>query len=295
MLLLELPLGNGAFDRLALGAIPAVPLARDLAGQFAVAEAERQRQTEGDGAEQDGEGRGDDVGGDAQLLQRHEDREHDHAEPAHAGQRRGPLHRPGRGHDQSAGEPAQHDPRDHDDDRRHQARQIPDQFGEHARQRLHAERRRRDHDDAEHQDPEQRLADDARRIEVGAAALHRLHHATPFQRLVQPDAVEKALGALLDQFRQEVSGEQNDQGAEHRRDDFGELGERLAQSFEEGHWGGRSGSEARGKVPGGDDAGEQESGRGRAPAPAPDPASGLRRVAWGLSGPRARTRPSTWT
>src|SRR5881275_2668335 len=46
-----------AIDRVALGAIALVPLARDLAGQVAVAESEGERDRQGDGAEEDGERR----------------------------------------------------------------------------------------------------------------------------------------------------------------------------------------------------------------------------------------------
>ena len=169
-----------------------------------------------------------------EFLQRHEDREHDDAEPANPRERRRALHRTGRRHDQAASEAAKHDTHDHDHDRRHQAREVPNEFREDAGQRLEAERRRRDHDDREHHDPEQRLADDLRGIEVRAAALHGLHDATALQRLVQPDAMQQSLGALLDQLRQQVAGEKDDERAEHRRNHFGQLRECFPQALEEG-------------------------------------------------------------
>ena len=71
-------------------------------------------------------------------------------------------------------------------------------------------------------------------LKCDAAALDRLHHAAALQRLVQPDATQQPLGALLDQLRQQVAGEEDDERADHRRNHFGELRERFAQALEEG-------------------------------------------------------------
>src|SRR5579862_9883279 len=103
-----------AIDRLTLGTEALVPLAGHLTGELAVAEPEREGQRESNGTEDDGERRRDDFRRDAQLLERHEHRQQDHAALPRARERGAAMERARAGEDEAADEVAEHDPEDHD-------------------------------------------------------------------------------------------------------------------------------------------------------------------------------------
>jgi hypothetical protein len=70
---------------------------------------------------------------------------------------------------------------------------------------------------------------------VRARALDGLHDATALQQIVQAHPPEQLFRAALDQLRQQVAGEQDDQRAEERGYELGELREAALQSLQKGH------------------------------------------------------------
>jgi hypothetical protein len=67
--------------------------------------------------------------------------------------------------------------------------------------------------------------------------LDRLHDTTALKRLIQPHSAQQPFSGFFDKLREQVASEEDDKRTEHRRNDFGELKERNAETFEEGHGG----------------------------------------------------------
>jgi hypothetical protein len=70
-------------------------------------------------------------------------------------------------------------------------------------------------------------------IEVRATTLHGVHDAAALERFVEANPMHQALNALLDQLRQQVTGEKDDERAEHGRNHVGQLRECFAQTLDE--------------------------------------------------------------
>jgi len=85
---LAIQLAIVALDGITLFLVAAVPVARDFARQLARAESECERERERDGAKENREGSGDDLGGNAEILERHESRQDDNPALACPRQRR---------------------------------------------------------------------------------------------------------------------------------------------------------------------------------------------------------------
>src|SRR3954447_22007418 len=76
---LAIELAIVALDGITLFLVAAIPVAGDLAGALAGADSERECERQSHGAEQNRESSGHDLGGYAELLERHEDSEDDDA------------------------------------------------------------------------------------------------------------------------------------------------------------------------------------------------------------------------
>src|SRR5438105_13465689 len=119
-----------ALDGVTLFLVAPVPVAGNLSGQLTSADAEGERERECDRSKKNRKGGSDDLGGDSELLERHEDREDDDAALPDSRQCRPAVESAGRCHDQSADEPAEYDDDDHDDDSGDDARDVAHQLRE---------------------------------------------------------------------------------------------------------------------------------------------------------------------
>src|SRR5437868_5515383 len=76
---LSIELAIVALDGVTLFLVAPVPVAGNLSGQLASADAEGERECERDRSKENRKGGRDNLGGDSKLLERHEDREDDDA------------------------------------------------------------------------------------------------------------------------------------------------------------------------------------------------------------------------
>src|SRR6185312_14587684 len=90
-----------------------------------------------------------------------------------------------------------------------------------------------DHEDRKHHEPEDDARRHTRRVHVGTRALDCLEHAAALQDAVEMDAPEQLVGSLLQQPGEEVSGEEDYEGAEERWDVVVELVETVLQAVAE--------------------------------------------------------------
>jgi hypothetical protein len=64
-----------------------------------------------------------------------------------------------------------------------------------------------------------------------------VHHVAALEQLVEPDAPKEAVDKLLEQLRQEIAGEEDDQRAEQRWHDVAEyVREARLEALAEIHW-----------------------------------------------------------
>ena len=66
-------------------------------------------------------------------------------------------------------------------------------------------------------------------------SLHRLHDAAALEQVVETHSTKQLFGAAFDQLRQQIAGEENDQCAEQRGYELGELREAALQSLQKSH------------------------------------------------------------
>jgi hypothetical protein len=98
---------------------------------------------------------------------------------------------------------------------------------------IEAEGVRRHEDHGEHDQPEHQIADHARRVHVGPGPLHGFHHPTAHQHGVQPDLAKRLVDDALQELREQIPREDDDQRAQQRRNEVGNLCEAGLQSLGE--------------------------------------------------------------
>src|SRR6478736_2691896 len=214
-----------------------VPPAGDLPGEVAVAEPEGEPGGQGNGAQDEGEGGGDDLLGDADLLDRHEDRDEDHRGLGEFGEGRDPFHRAGGGEDEPAHELAEDDAEDDDDDPGDERRDEAEHHLEHLADALEAEGGAGEEDHHQHHEPEDQAADRAHRVDAAARrAAERGGEPAPFRGAVEVELVEGAVDEALHLAGQQVAGREDHEGHDERGEDPAQGIEGLAQPFHEfGH------------------------------------------------------------
>src|SRR6478736_5167776 len=214
-----------------------VPPAGDLPGEVAVAEPEGEPGGQGNGAQDEGEGGGDDLLGDADLLDRHEDRDEDHRGLGEFGEGRDPFHRAGGGEDEPAHELAEDDAEDDDDDPGDERRDEAEHHLEHLADALEAEGGTGEEDHHQHHEPEDQAADRAHRVDAAARrAAERGGEPAPFRGAVEVELVEGAVDEALHLAGQQVAGREDHERHDERGEDPAQGIEGLAQPFHEfGH------------------------------------------------------------
>src|SRR5512140_714279 len=87
----------------------------------------------------------------------------------------------------------------------------------------------------EHHEPERDVADEPGRRAPPARALDGIEHAAALQPLVDADPVQPPVDSALDELRQQIAGEENDQRAEQRGNVECELIEAALQTVQKFH------------------------------------------------------------
>src|SRR5207237_5436305 len=124
--------------------------------------------------------------------------------------------------DQSADKLAEYDADENDHDRCDYAGDVADQLPKDARERFQSQRVRSYEDDGEHHQPEHEIAYHARRVEERARSLDRAHLSAALQHCVQSNTAQEPLDDALEDFREQISREDDDERTEQRRNQIAE-------------------------------------------------------------------------